>query len=184
MVAASALAIGGGAVVLLFVGDGPYVAASAPFDPHAVFRVFAYRPARLATLGYLGHMWEFYAVWTWIGAFAAADRHGVSAAGVPPSSPEGSALAFVTIASGAVGSAVAGLIADRVGKARVAQRAMLVSGTCAMGSAFVYGRAVVPLALLVIVWGVAVVAGSAPVSALVAAHSPPHHLRPAPAPHT
>src|SRR5439155_6217234 len=60
MLSASTLALCGGAIVLLAVGDGPYVAASARFDPHAIVRVFAHRPARLATLGYLGHMWELY----------------------------------------------------------------------------------------------------------------------------
>jgi MFS family permease len=176
MLTASGLAICGGAIAVIAVGDGPYVAASARFDPRAIVRVFAYRPARLATLGYLGHMWELYAVWTWIAAFAAASLHGVGAAGVPPSSPDGSALAFVTIASGAVGSALAGLFADRVGKARVAAGAMLVSGLCALGAGLVFGRSPVLLAALAIIWGAAVVADSAQLSALVAEHSPRDHV--------
>src|SRR5439155_22640828 len=40
MLSASGLAICGGAVVLVAVGDGPYVATSARFDPRAVVRVF------------------------------------------------------------------------------------------------------------------------------------------------
>ena len=72
MFSASALALAGGLIVVAKVGDGPYVASSARFDPRAVARVFSDRPARLATLGYLGHMWELYAVWTWIAAFATA----------------------------------------------------------------------------------------------------------------
>src|SRR5206468_8692010 len=131
MLSASALAVLGGALVVTAVGDGPYVASSARFDPAAVARVFADRRTRLATLGYLGHMWELYAVWTWIAVFAAASLHVTPRSDLPPSSPAGSALAFLTIASGAAGSAVAGLFADRVGKARIASWAMLASGTCA-----------------------------------------------------
>jgi MFS family permease len=47
---ASALAIAGGGIVKVFVEDGPYVAASAPFDPHAVARVFADRGWRRSAI--------------------------------------------------------------------------------------------------------------------------------------
>src|SRR5258708_32186303 len=117
MLVASALAITGGASVKLCVRDGPYVAVSARFDAAAAARVFADRGTRLATLGYLGHMWELYAVWTWIAAFASA---GGGIVGAAPASPRGSAGAFVTIGRGAIGSAAAGAFADRVGKARIA----------------------------------------------------------------
>src|SRR5712664_2049268 len=126
MLSASALAVLGGALAVTAVGDGPYVASSARFDPAAVARVFADRRTRLATLGYLGHMWELYAVWSWIAAFASASFAGAGAPGsAMPSSPAGSAVAFATIASGAIGSAAAGSVADRIGKARIAAWAMI-----------------------------------------------------------
>jgi MFS family permease len=174
MLSASALALAGGVIVVSLVGDGPYVASSARFDPGAVARVFADRKTRLATLGYLGHMWELYAVWTWIAAFASAS-FGVTNAPAP-SSAVGSAVAFATIASGAIGSALAGSVADRVGKARIAAWAMLVSGACCVAAGFVF-NAPAPLRwLFAIVWGVAVVADSAQLSALVAQYSPRDHV--------
>jgi MFS family permease len=172
MLIASSLAVLGGLLVVTFVGDGPYVARSAQFDPAAVLRVFADRQTRLATLAYLGHMWELYAVWTWIAVFATAAATG-GGGGV---SVVGSVVAFVTIASGAIGSAAAGALADRVGKARIAAWAMLVSGTCCAAAGFAYRAPLAVLLLFAIVWGVSVVADSAQLSALAAQYSPADHI--------
>ena len=171
---ASALAIAGGGIVVAIVRDGPYVASSAPFDPAAVGRVFAHRQTRLATLGYLGHMWELYAVWTWIAAFASASI-GAAAIGTPASTT-GSAVAFTTIASGAAGSAFAGAFADRIGKARIATWAMVASGTCCAAAGFAFHAPTAALFLFAAIWGIAVVADSAQLSALVAQYSPRDHV--------
>jgi MFS family permease len=168
----SALALAGGALVLLSVTDGPYVTASAPFDPGAALQVLRDRGVRLATLGYLGHMWELYAMWTWISTFAAAS---ILAAG-GPTGRLGSLVAFVAIASGAVGCVVAGQWADRWGKARIAGLAMVVSAACAAAAGLVFGRPLPLLLLLAIVWGFSVVADSAQFSALVSELSPRTHV--------
>jgi MFS family permease len=172
MLIASSLAVLGGILIVTLVGDGPYVARSAEFDPAAVRHVFADRQTRLVTLGYLGHMWELYAVWTWIAVFATAAATGGSG-GV---SVVGSVVAFVTIASGAIGSAAAGALADRVGKARIAAWAMLVSGSCCAAAGFAYRLPLAVLLLFAIVWGVSLVADSAQLSALVAQYSPVEHI--------
>ena len=174
MLSASALALAGGAVVLAVVRDGPHVASSARFDPAAVTGVFRDRGTRLATLGYLGHMWELYAVWTWIAAFATVSL-GL-ASGTAPGSPAGSTIAFIAIASGALGSVAAGWFADRVGKARIASWAMIVSGACCASAGFLFHAPAALLGLFAVVWGVAVVADSAQLSALVAQYSPRDHV--------
>jgi MFS family permease len=174
MLSASTLALAGGVLVVTVVGDGPYVSSSARFDPRAVLRVFADRPTRLATLGYLGHMWELYAVWTWIAAFASASLGFVR--GATPSSAAGSAVAFAAISSGALGSAAAGWFADRVGKARVASWAMIASGICCAAAGFVFHAPPRVLFVFAVVWGIAVVADSAQLSALVAQYSPRDHV--------
>jgi len=176
MLTASALALGGSVVVLLLVHDGPYVATSARFDPRAAAQVFAERGTRLATLGYLGHMWELYAMWTWIAAFATASLLPAARGVAAPASRAGSAIAFITIGSGALGSAAAGWWADAIGKARIARWALMTSGVCAAVSGVVYGAPPVVLALFAAVWGVAVVADSAQLSALVAQFSPRDHV--------
>jgi len=173
MLLASGLAIVGGTLVVLIVRDGPFVAPTAPFDPHAIRNVLASRGARLATLGYLGHMWELYAMWTWIAVFATAS---FAASGVANASGAGSLAAFVAIGSGAVGCALAGFIADRIGRARVAMWAMLCSAACAALTLVVYGRSPSLLYALIVLWGFSVVADSAQFSALVSEHAPRDHV--------
>jgi MFS family permease len=174
MIAASVLALVGGVLVVTCVADGPYVATSARFHPAAVTRVFSDRRTRLATLGYLGHMWELYAVWTWMAAFAAASFGAATAP--TPASPAGSAVAFTTIASGAIGSAAAGWSADRLGKARIAAWAMIVSGACCGLAGVMFQMPPAMLYLFASVWGVALVADSPQLSALVAEFSPRDHV--------
>jgi MFS family permease len=171
---ASGLAMLGGLIVVLLAREGPYLSATAPFDPHAIRRILANRGARLAILGYLGHMWELYAMWTWVGVFATASF--VAAGLGPGSSAAGALAAFLAIGTGAAGCAVAGYVADRAGKARVAGWAMATSALCSALTIAAYGRAPMFTFLLVMVWGFAVVADSAQFSALVSEHAPPDHV--------
>jgi MFS family permease len=168
MLVASALTLLAGVIVIALVRDGPYVPPSSRFDPHAITRLFASRGARHATFGYLGHMWELYAMWTWIAAFSVAS---LTAAGVHDAFRGGSLVAFVAIGSGTAGCVVAGYFGDRVGKARVAAAAMAISAACCLLSPLAFGAPPWILAALVAIWGFAVVADSAQFSALVAEHS-------------
>jgi len=162
--------IAGAAIVIGTVIDGPYVSASAPFDRHALNVVLRNRGTRLAMLGYFGHMWELYAMWTWMAAFAAASLAQASG------SRTGSLIAFVTIAAGAVGCVVAGNWADEWGRARVAGAAMIASAACCVVTPFVFGASLAVLLGLAIVWGFTVVADSAQFSALVTDYTPRTHV--------
>ena len=173
MLLVSALAIVGGTLVLVIVRDGPHVAATAPFDPHAIRKVLSSRGARLATLGYLGHMWELYAMWTWVAVFAAAS---FTASGMANPAAAGSVAAFLAIGSGAIGCVLAGYVADRAGKARVAMWAMIASAMAAALTVVVFGRSPILLYALIMFWGFAVVADSAQFSALVSEHAPGDHV--------
>ena len=172
LLTSSGLAVIGGALVAAAVSDGPYVAASAPFDAHAIASVVRNRPARLATFGYLGHMWELYAMWAWMPAFAAAS---LAAAGAG-AGRQGSLVAFTAIGSGAAGCVLAGLWADRWGKARIARQAMLWSGACCALAGLVYGLPLPILLAFAVVWGFTIVADSAQFSALVSEHSARTHV--------
>ncbi len=170
---ASALTIVAGVLVIAIVRDGPHVAATSRFDPRAVTRLFTTAGARQATLGYLGHMWELYGMWTWVAAFATAS---LTAARVADPARGGSVVAFVAIVSGTIGCVLAGWLGDRTGKARVAAAAMLISAMCCAVTPLVYGASEAVLIALVSIWGFSVVADSAQFSALVAQYSERDHV--------
>ena len=161
--AAGLAALGG--VLVLFVRPGPHQAPAAPFDPRAVRRILADRGTLRANLGYFGHMWELYAVWTWIPAFLAAS---FALSEDPFATPQVAAfLAFGTIAAGGLGALVAGVGADRFGRTTVTSASMLVSGTACLLAGLAFGSSLVVLVPFVLVWGFAIVADSAQFSAAV-----------------
>jgi MFS family permease len=171
---ASTAAVVGGGLVLLVYREGPFSFPRRPFSWGLVARVLRHRETRLATAGYLGHMWELYAVWTWVPAFLLASAAAHEAAGgSAPSVATVDLVAFCAIALGGVGCAWGGKVADRVGRERFANRAMLVSGSCCLVAGVLFGGNFWVLAVLTWIWGVFVVADSAQFSALVTEVAPP-----------
>jgi MFS family permease len=147
-------------------GIGPNRAPAPRFDPSAALTAWRDTPMRLANLGYLGHMWELYAMWAWIGVFFSASF----ALRLPPDvAPLAAKLAaFATIAAGAIGSVGAGLLADRLGRTTLTIAAMAVSGTCAATIGLLFGGDPGWLVILGVIWGVSIVADSAQFSASIA----------------
>ncbi len=160
-------------LVLATYRDGPHAFPRRPFSWEHAHTVITCRPWRLATGGYLGHMWELYAFWAWISTFLAAAAAAPGAtAGVPTIVVE--LAPFLAIAIGGFGCVWGGLVADRIGYERLTIRSLTVSGACATGVGFLFGSHFLVVLAVVLVWGFFVIADSAQFSAVVTEVVPGH----------
>lgn len=159
---ASLLALAAAVIVFFFLSDGPYETRSQRFSWHHVGRVVRNRGFRLSTYGYLGHMWELYAMWTWTASFlaASADEAGRGDGFV-------STATFFVIGVGGGGAWFFGRWADQFGRTRLAGISMVASGTAAVLTPLVFGLSPIIVVALFLFWGFTVVADSAQFSTMV-----------------
>ncbi|TIQ99648.1 nitrate/nitrite transporter [Mesorhizobium sp.] len=164
VVAAASLATTVGALLfLLFAREGPYPFGKAVFEPSRIGQVFRERPLLLANLGYLGHMWELYAMWAWLLAYtrSAFEAHAIGSAAAA------SLSTFFVVASGIIGCLLGGYLSDRIGRTATTAGMMIVSGSCALLMGFLFAGPLWLFMLVAVVWGISVIGDSAQFSAAV-----------------
>jgi len=167
---ASALAGLSAVLAVLFARVGPHLGSAARFDWQYFARVWQDPAVRRANFGYLGHMFELYAMWAWAPKLLA---ESYAKAGFLP---RDAALAgFGTIAIGGLGCVLAGAWADRIGRTWTTIASLVVSGSCALIAGHLLDCPVW-LTVVCLVWGFSVVADSAQFSTAISELCDPRYV--------
>lgn len=159
-----------GMILVFFVSEGPFYFARTRFKPSQIIQVLNNKPLALVNIGYLGHMWELYAMWAWILTFAHFLLNDFD--WVPFGAPE--YFSFFIVSIGAIGCVIAGYLSDIYGRCYITAALMLVSGSCAFAIGFLVNTSPFLVGLIALLWGLTIIADSGQFSAAVTELSEPN----------
>lgn len=160
------------ALAINLVKIGPRQSATRAFSASQLALAFRDPALRLANFGYLGHMWELYAMWAWLGIFLAASFE-INSGGYDPDLLARYATFAVIGAGGLIGCLAGGLLSDRYGRTTLTMAAMAISGSCALVVGFLFGGPPLLLGIICLIWGITIIADSAQFSASITELSEP-----------
>nr|WP_240775977.1 MFS transporter [Nitrincola schmidtii] len=169
--AASVFAVLGGVVVLV-LGTGDHL----PKQPSKMnlgkgFLALRLPNFRAVASGYFGHCWELYAFWMLVPLLVSREisRLNLSLDLV-------SIVSFLIIGLGALGCILGGVLSKSIGSLLVAKTALYVSGFICLLYPFLSGLSPILMFVLLMIWGIAVIADSPQFSALAALNAPADSL--------
>jgi MFS family permease len=173
MITASMLSIMAGLICSIFVKDGPYYTPGAKFDWRYIGKSLGDQGVRLANFGYLGHMWELYAMWTWIPIFL---FESFKKSGIENLATWSAISSFTVIGIGGIGCVIAGILADHYGRTTITIVSMVVSGSCCIIAGMLFGNYPIALFILCLIWGFTVISDSAQFSASITELGEPAYI--------
>ena len=152
-----------GVAVMALVPEPQRRAGAAPLRLDALASLWRDARTRASVFGYFGHMWELYTMWVLMPLVLATRLHSAVAV---------SGWAFVALGAGAFGCVIGGLLAPRLGSARVAGTYLSISGLCCLAAPWLLVAPLPVFLAWLVVWGVTVAGDSPQFSALTAANAP------------
>ena len=152
-----------GVAVMVLVPEPQRHAGAVPLRLAALASLWRDARTRASVFGYFGHMWELYTVWVLMPLVLATRLHSTVAV---------SGWAFIALGAGALGCIGGGLLAPRVGSARVAGTCLALSGLCCLAAPWLLVAPLPVFLAWLVLWGITVAGDSPQFSALTASNAP------------